>query len=98
MIVHRLGRTILLDEFDVHSHLLRLEKVINDIIFEIILFYFVRMNGLGFEIFFLIRFYVIYLLNIFIKKIKHVMNLYEKIVWLNFYVKGRISYINFLID
>ncbi|CAF1135868.1 unnamed protein product [Adineta steineri] len=26
MIVHRLGRTILLDEFDVHSHLLRLEK------------------------------------------------------------------------
>ena len=27
MIVHRLGRTILLDEFDVHSHLLRLEKV-----------------------------------------------------------------------
>lgn len=29
MIVHRLGRTILLDEFDVHSHLLRLEKVTN---------------------------------------------------------------------
>jgi hypothetical protein len=29
MIVHRLGRTILLDEFDVHSHLLRLEKVLN---------------------------------------------------------------------
>ena len=29
MMVHRLGRTILLDEFDVHSHLLRLEKVIN---------------------------------------------------------------------
>jgi hypothetical protein len=28
MIVHRLGRTILLDEFDVHSHLLRLEKVL----------------------------------------------------------------------
>jgi len=27
MIVHRVGRTILLDEFDVHSHLLRLEKV-----------------------------------------------------------------------
>ncbi|UJR27243.1 hypothetical protein I4U23_008538 [Adineta vaga] len=26
MIVHRLGRTILLDEFDVHSHLLHLEK------------------------------------------------------------------------
>jgi len=26
MMVHRLGRTILLDEFDVHSHLLRLEK------------------------------------------------------------------------
>ncbi|CAF0938718.1 unnamed protein product [Adineta ricciae] len=26
MIVHRIGRTILLDEFDVHSHLLRLEK------------------------------------------------------------------------
>ncbi|CAF0756223.1 unnamed protein product [Adineta ricciae] len=26
MIVHRLGRTILLDEFDVHSHLLRLEN------------------------------------------------------------------------
>lgn len=27
MMVHRLGRTILIDEFDVHSHLLRLEKV-----------------------------------------------------------------------
>ncbi|CAF0785040.1 unnamed protein product [Didymodactylos carnosus] len=26
MIVHRAGRTILIDEFDVHSHLLRLEK------------------------------------------------------------------------
>ncbi|CAM4821998.1 unnamed protein product [Rotaria magnacalcarata] len=26
MMVHRLGRTILIDEFDVHSHLLRLEK------------------------------------------------------------------------
>ena len=28
MMVHRLGRTILLDEFDLHSHLLRFEKVI----------------------------------------------------------------------
>ncbi|CAF3526395.1 unnamed protein product, partial [Rotaria socialis] len=34
MIVHRLGRTILFDEFDVHSHLLRLEKVANELIFS----------------------------------------------------------------
>lgn len=27
MMVHRLGRTVLLDEFDIHSHILRLEKV-----------------------------------------------------------------------
>ena len=32
MMVHRLGRTILLDEFDVHSHLLRLEKVRSDLL------------------------------------------------------------------
>ena len=27
MMIHRLGRTVLIDEFDLHSHLLRLEKV-----------------------------------------------------------------------
>jgi hypothetical protein len=53
------------------------------------------MIGHGFEIFFLIQLYGISPLNIFIKKIKHVMNLFEKIVWSNFYVKGIFS--NYLI-
>lgn len=38
MMVHRLGRTILIDEFDVHSHLLRREKVIIIIEFFVYLF------------------------------------------------------------
>ncbi len=62
MIVHRLGRTILLDEFDVHSHLLRLEKVLikMNIFFFEEFFRYLRMIGHGFEIFFSILFYGIY--------------------------------------
>jgi hypothetical protein len=28
LMIHRIGKTLLIDEFDIHSHLLKIEKVI----------------------------------------------------------------------
>ena len=96
MIVHRLGRTILLDEFDVHSHLLRLEKVIiwdrNTTV--LISRCDSRMVGPGFVISFSTMSYVIYPWNLCTRRTKPVMNWSVKIEWWSFSVRGKLRQVS----